>query len=80
MANFSILNINFVEKLIAKRDEATEHKGQLLGKRGEVKNNIERLQTEISQPKLRDSLKIYRRANYEVQLLKLVIHDLGQYR
>ncbi|XP_054737346.1 DNA repair protein RAD50 [Anastrepha obliqua] len=64
--------------LIKKREKGTVHKGELLGKIGEVKNQIKKLESEINEPKFKDSLENYRRAFYEVKTSQQLKEDLGQ--
>lgn len=71
-----------VEKntLIKQREKGTERKGELIGKIGEVKNQIKKLENEINEPNYKNSLENYRRAYYEVDTSKQLIKDLGESR
>lgn len=78
------LDFNSVAKekneLVKKRDEATVRKGEMLGQIGEINAQIKKLNREVNEPKYKDSIQNYRRANYEVEIIKRMIADLGQYR
>ncbi|XP_011188486.1 DNA repair protein RAD50 [Zeugodacus cucurbitae] len=66
--------------LIKQREKGTERKGELIGKIGEVKGQIKKLESEIDEPKYKNSLENYRRAFYEVDTCKQLIKDLGESR
>lgn len=68
------------QQLNVKREKITVRKGELLGQRGEIKHQIRKLETELSEPKYRDSLMNYKRNYYEVELTRKVVNDLGQHR
>ncbi|XP_067628332.1 DNA repair protein RAD50 [Eurosta solidaginis] len=66
------------KNLIRDREKGTVRKGELLGKIGEVQNQIKKLDNEINEPKFKDSLENYRRAYYEVDTSRQLIKDLGE--
>ncbi|XP_017466140.1 PREDICTED: DNA repair protein RAD50 isoform X1 [Rhagoletis zephyria] len=66
--------------LIKQREKGTVRKGELLGKIGEVRNQVKKLESEINEPKFKDSLENYRRAFYEVGTSRQLIKDLGESR
>ncbi|XP_016953559.2 DNA repair protein RAD50 [Drosophila biarmipes] len=67
-------------ELTKQRDKATVRKGELLGQLGEINNQVNKLKREIDEPKFKESLKNFRKANYELMVTRLSIEDLGQHR
>ncbi|XP_017008025.3 DNA repair protein RAD50 [Drosophila takahashii] len=61
-------------------DNARDRKGKLLGQQGEINNQVDKLKKEIDEPKFKNSLKNFRKANYELMVTRLSIEDLGQHR
>ncbi|EDW92134.2 DNA repair protein RAD50 [Drosophila yakuba] len=66
--------------LTKQRDKATVRKGELLGQLGEINSQVNKLQREIDEPRFKESLKNFRKASYEIEVTRLCIEDLGQYR
>ncbi|XP_004517595.1 DNA repair protein RAD50 [Ceratitis capitata] len=64
--------------LIKQREKGTERKGELLGKIGEVKSQVKKLECEINESKFKNSHENYRRAYYEVDTSRQLIKDLGE--
>ncbi|KAH8407482.1 hypothetical protein KR222_002222 [Zaprionus bogoriensis] len=67
-------------ELMKKKDSAAVRRGELLGQLGEINNQVVRLQREVNEPKYKESLKNYRRAQFEVAVKRRGIDDLGQHR
>ncbi|XP_016990537.1 DNA repair protein RAD50 [Drosophila rhopaloa] len=67
-------------ELTKKRDKATVRKGELLGQLGEINSQVDKLKREINEPRFKESLKNFRKANYELMVTRLSIEDLGQHR
>ncbi|XP_017079232.1 DNA repair protein RAD50 [Drosophila eugracilis] len=67
-------------ELTKRRDKATVRKGELLGQLGEINNQVNKLKREIDEPRFKESLKNFRKANYEQMVTRLSIEDLGQHR
>ncbi|KAH8290347.1 hypothetical protein KR054_002147 [Drosophila jambulina] len=67
-------------ELTKRRDTATVRKGELLGQLGEINSQVGKLQREIDEPKFKESLKNYRKANFELMVTRRSIEDLGQHR
>ncbi|KAH8376220.1 hypothetical protein KR200_003386 [Drosophila serrata] len=67
-------------ELTKRRDTATVRKGELLGQLGEINSQVGKLQREIDEPRFKESLKNYRKANFELLVTKRSIEDLGQHR
>ncbi|EDW72246.1 uncharacterized protein Dwil_GK20820 [Drosophila willistoni] len=68
------------QELAKQRDAATVRKGELLGQLGEINSQVQKLQREINEPKYKESLKNYRKANFELHVTRRSIEDLGQHR
>ncbi|KAH8402366.1 hypothetical protein KR009_011576 [Drosophila setifemur] len=66
--------------LTKRREAGTVRKGALLGQLGEINNQVEKLQQEIDEPRFKDSLKNFRKANFEMLVTRRGIEDLGQHR
>lgn len=68
------------EQLNKKREMITVKRGEILGQKGEINNTINKLTKELNDTKFKDSIRNYRKIYYEVEILKKIIADLGQYR
>ncbi|KAH8253007.1 hypothetical protein KR032_003136 [Drosophila birchii] len=77
--DFHSVNKEKVE-LTKRRDMTTVRKGELLGQLGEINSQVGKLQREIDEPRFKESLKNYRKANFELLVTRRSIEDLGQHR
>ncbi|KAH8299719.1 hypothetical protein KR044_005010 [Drosophila immigrans] len=68
------------DELIKKKDIASERRGELFGKLGQIKNQVTELQREVNKPEYKESLKNYRRAQYEIAVKRCGIDDLREHR
>ncbi|XP_017054346.1 DNA repair protein RAD50 [Drosophila ficusphila] len=67
-------------ELTKQLDKARVRKGELLGQLGEINSQVNKLKREIDEPRFKESLKNFRKANYELMITKMSIEDLGQHR
>ncbi|KAH8396894.1 hypothetical protein KR215_006052 [Drosophila sulfurigaster] len=67
-------------ELIKKKDISSERRGELFGQLGEIKNHLKKLQVEVNKPEYKESLKNYRRAQYEIAVKRCGIDDLREHR
>lgn len=77
--DFRSVNKEKIE-LMERKDAASVRRGELLGQLGEINNQVGKLKREINEPKYKESLKNYRRAQFEVAVKRRGIEDLGQHR
>ncbi|EDW01461.1 DNA repair protein RAD50 [Drosophila grimshawi] len=68
------------QELSKKQKEAYVRRAQLFGQLGEIQIQVENLQRDIDQPKYKQSMNNYRRAQFEVAVKRRGIDDLGQHR
>lgn len=67
-------------KILETRENLQKSKGENAGRKGEIIGQIKKIQNEMSKSELKDAEKNYRTSFYDVEIVKKVINDLGQYR
>ncbi|KAL7736159.1 hypothetical protein ACLKA6_003705 [Drosophila palustris] len=68
------------KELIEKKEAFSMRRGELFGQLGEVNNQVTKLRREVNEPKYKESLKNYRRGQFEVAVKRRGISDLREHR
>lgn len=68
------------DTIIKKQDNLIETRSEYIGQIGELKNTVKTIKIELNKSVNQNALKNYRSAFYEVEILKKIITDMGQYR